>query len=261
MPDWFANLRRRSLKSRSAPSVGEGERVYAIGDVHGCLVQLRALKGLIAADNSARSPANVTLVYVGDYVDRGPDSKGVLDEVRLPIEGIGTTVHLKGNHELMLQQFLRDPVRARDWLSNGGLATLASFGVDGTMAKLGFDLEATGDALAAALEPERLELLDTLKLYAQIGDYFFCHAGVRPSIALADQREIDLLWIREPFLTSKKDFGAVIVHGHTPVAAPEMRPNRINLDTACFATGRLTAAVLDGDAAVTFLATAGKVSA
>jgi serine/threonine protein phosphatase 1 len=244
-----------------APSVGAGQRVYAIGDVHGCLAQLRALKVRIADDNARRAAAAVTLVYVGDYVDRGPESQGVIDEVRRPLEGINTTVHLKGNHELMMQQFLRDPIRARDWLSNGGGETLTSFGVDSEMAHRGLDLDATSAALATALGPERGYWLHNLMLSIQIGDYFFCHAGVRPGVALADQREVDLLWMRDPFLTSKTDFGAVVVHGHTPGNKPEVRPNRINLDTACFATGRLTAAVLDANAAVTFLTAAGNVSA
>jgi serine/threonine protein phosphatase 1 len=261
MPDWFAHLRTRAVKPQNAPSVGMGRRVYAVGDVHGCLEQLRTLKALIAADNARRASATVTLIYVGDYIDRGPDSRGVLDDVRAPMLGIGTIVQLKGNHELMMQQFLRDPVRARDWLSNGGLETLSSFGIDGAMAERGLDLEATSVALAAALGPDRAYWLHNLALSVQIGDYFFCHAGVRPGIALADQREVDLLWMREPFLNSKKDFGAVVVHGHTPGTEPEVRANRINLDTACFATGRLTAAVLDGDAAVTFLASAGTVKA
>jgi serine/threonine protein phosphatase 1 len=260
MPDWFAQFRKRAQPTRPAPSVGSGQRVYAVGDVHGCVAQLRALQGLIAADNAGRAAATVTLVYVGDYIDRGPDSRAVWDEVRAPVAGIDTVVHLKGNHEVMLKQFLTDPARAVDWLGNGGLATLTSFGVDGTSALRGVDLEVTRDALIAALGPDRLHWLHSLPLHMQRGDYFFCHAGIRPGIALADQRAVDLLWMREPFLNSKKDHGAVIVHGHTPVAAPEVRSNRINLDTACFATGRLTAAVLDGDTPVMFLATGGRVT-
>jgi serine/threonine protein phosphatase 1 len=255
MPDWFAHLRRRPHAARVAPSVGAGQRVYAVGDVHGCLPQLRALKALIAADNAARAPAKVTLIYVGDYIDRGPDSRGVIDEVRVPMVGIDTTVHLKGNHEAMLQLFLRDPVRVRDWLHNGGNETLRSFGVEGDLAKRGVDVDGTRDALLQALGPDRLDWLDNLPLSIQIGDYFYCHAGVRPGVALGDQREQDLLWIRETFLRSRKDHGAVIVHGHTPGREPEVLFNRINLDTGCFATGRLTAAVLDGDAAATLLAT------
>jgi serine/threonine protein phosphatase 1 len=254
MRDWFAHLRRRTSPPREAPSVGAGQRVYAVGDVHGCLSQLRALKALIAADNARRAMAHVTLVYLGDYVDRGPDSRGVIDEVRVPIDGVNATVHLKGNHEAMLQQFLRAPHPVRDWLHNGGNDTLRSFGVDVAPAKKGVDLDLTRDALAAAIGQDRLKWLNNLPLSVQIGDFFHCHAGIRPGVALADQTENDLLWIRETFLHSRKYHGAVIVHGHTPGRAPEALFNRINLDTGCFATGRLTAAVLDGDAAVTFLA-------
>lgn len=260
MLGWFAHLRQRARPAH-APSVGVGQRVYAIGDVHGCLVQLQALLLLIIADNARRAPAQVTLVYVGDYIDRGVASKGVLDVVRRPVVGIDKVVQLKGNHEAMLEMFLRDPVLAHGWLDNGGLETLTSFGVDGEMARRGIDLDLARDALSVALGPERLEWLDERPLTHQMGDYFFCHAGVRPGVALAAQSEHDLLWIREPFLRSRADHGAVIVHGHTPGNEPELLPNRINLDTACFATGRLTAAVFDGDAAVTTLATAGRVSA
>jgi serine/threonine protein phosphatase 1 len=260
MPDWFAHLRRRAANART-PTVGPGQRTYAIGDVHGCLAQLQALLKLIAADNAQRASAHVTLVYVGDYIDRGANSRGVLDEVRKPVAGIDTVVHIKGNHEAMLQMFLRDPVLAHGWLDNGGLETLTSFGVDGGMAKRGLDLETTRNALSAAIGSDLLDWLADRPLTHQIGDYFFCHAGVRPGIALAGQSEQDLLWIREPFLRSRADFGAIVVHGHTPGHEPEVRRNRINLDTGCFASGRLTAAVFDGDAAVTMLATAGRVSA
>jgi serine/threonine protein phosphatase 1 len=252
MPDWFKHLATLSPPVRS---VGAGQRVYAIGDVHGCLSQLLDLKRQIEADNTRRAAAHVTLVYVGDYIDRGPQSAGVLDEVVRPLPGINQTIHLKGNHEAMLLQFIADPVRARDWLRNGGVETLESFGVDSAMAERGHDLEATRDALVAAMSSAHREFLDALPLTVRIGDYFFCHAGVRPGVALDQQREPDLVWIREPFLNSWRDFGARIVHGHTPVASPEVKRNRINVDTGCFATGRLTAAILDGDTAVTFLRT------
>jgi serine/threonine protein phosphatase 1 len=254
MPDWFEKWRTRALSSRPIRSVGAGRRVYAIGDIHGCLTELRALKTMIAADNAGRAAATVTLIYLGDYIDRGPESMGVIDEVRSPLESVAT-VHLKGNHEVMLEQFVADPVLARDWLRNGGLETLASFGVDGRLANLGIDLDGLRDALVASLGPDRSAWLPTLRLQARFGDYFFCHAGVRPGVPLEEQKEADLLWIRYPFLSSGRDFGAVVVHGHTPGSEPELRRNRINLDTACFATGRLTAAVFDGDAAVTFLST------
>ena len=266
MPDWFAHLRRRPLNARTAPGVGPGRRVYAIGDVHGCLAQLQALHAMIVADNARRSAANVTVVYVGDYIDRGPDSRQVLDLVRRPLAGVTTTVHLKGNHEDMLQQFLRDAARGADWLDNGGLQTLTSFKVEAHGRNRGLEmtraaLAVTREALLVALGPELQDWLERLPLSHQIGEYFFCHAGIRPGVALADQNPVDLLWIREPFLQSRRDHGAVIVHGHTPGSAAEVRRNRINIDTGCFASGELTAAVFDGDAAVTLLATTGTVTA
>jgi serine/threonine protein phosphatase 1 len=257
MPDWFKHLRTLSPPVRS---VGAGQRVYAVGDVHGCLSQLLDLKRQIEADNTRRAAAHVTLVYVGDYIDRGPQSAGVLDEVVRPLPGINQTIHLKGNHEAMLLQFIADPVRDRDWLRNGGVETLESFGVDGELAGHGHDLEATRDALVTALSSAQRAFLDGLPLKVRIGDYYFCHAGVRPGIELDDQRELDLLWIREPFLNSWREFGARVVHGHTPVASPEVKRNRINIDTGCFATARLTAAVLDGEAPVMFLRTEARTS-
>jgi serine/threonine protein phosphatase 1 len=261
MPHWLTSLRFRPLKQHQPPSAGEGQRVYAIGDVHGCLKELIALKALIVADNARRKPAAVTLVYVGDYVDRGPHSKGALDEVGRPLEGIVRTVHLKGNHEAMMQQFLADPRRGTGWLHNGGIQTLQSFGVDSEMARRGFDLELTRDALVAAMTPRQVEFIGTLALSYRAGDYFFCHAGVRPGVPLDEQAPEDLLWIRDTFLRSRQDFGAVVVHGHTPGNNTEVRRNRINLDTGCFASGCLTAAVLDGAEPVAFLSTTGKASA
>jgi serine/threonine protein phosphatase 1 len=256
MPDWLKNLTNRMQPP--ARNAGAGRRVYAVGDIHGCLAELKLLKALILADNVRRAAAAVTLVYVGDYVDRGPDSKGVLDEVRRPLEGVAATIHLMGNHEAMMAQFLADPRRGMDWLVNGGSSTLASFGINAEMARRGFDLDATRDALAAAMSPRQVEFVEGLALSARIGDCFFCHAGVRPGVALDAQSNNDLLWIREPFLSSREDFGALVVHGHTPMAAPEVRRNRINIDTACFATGRLTAAVFDVDIPVSFLSTPGR---
>jgi serine/threonine protein phosphatase 1 len=239
-------------------TVGEGRRVYAVGDVHGCVAQLRTLKAMIATDNAGLPAAHVTLVYVGDYVDRGPDSRRVVDEVLSPPPGVHETVRLKGNHEDILQQFIADPVLAEDWKHLGGLDTLRSYGVDTTGLDRWIEPEAARDALLAAMPDAHKQFFRELVTSFRLGDYFFCHAGVRPGVALEMQHERDLLWIRDAFLTSKTDFGAVVVHGHTPGPDPELRGNRINLDTGCCFTGRLTAAVLDGDRPVRLLATEGR---
>lgn len=220
-------------------SLPRGQRVYAIGDVHGCLDQLRALHQAVAEDMAARPFAFGTLVHLGDYVDRGPDSAGV---VRLLLEGpmpagITDVVNLAGNHEAMMLAALddRSPAVVQHWLVNGGGATLDSFGLTG----------ADPAAWAERLPAGQLAFLRGLALTHRRGDYFFVHAGVRPGVPLTAQARDDLLWIREPFLSSTASFEAVVVHGHTPVPSPELRRNRIGIDTGAVMGGALTCAVLE----------------
>lgn len=223
-------------------SLPAGERVYAVGDVHGCLGRLRALHRLIASDIADRPAASITLVHLGDYVDRGPDSAGVLDLLRTaaPPAGVGSVVNLQGNHDSMMTETLarRAPDLARLWLANGAEATLHSFGIDDT------DDPA---AWAARIPAEPVEFLRQAPITHRAGGYFFVHAGVRPGVPLTAQKTEDMLWIREPFLSSDAAFGAVVVHGHTPVAAPVLRPNRIGIDTGAVMGGHLTCAVLEAD--------------
>jgi serine/threonine protein phosphatase 1 len=221
-------------------SLPRGQRVYAIGDVHGCLDQLRALHQMIAEDLAARPIASSTLVHLGDYVDRGPDSAGVVSlllEGPMPA-GIGAVVNLIGNHEEMMLAALDDcsPPVVWHWLINGGEATLDSFGLADTPDPA---------VWAERLPGERLAFLRGLALTYHAGDYFFVHAGARPGVPLADQAREDLLWIREPFLSSVAPFEAVVVHGHTPVPVPELRRNRIGIDTGAVMGGVLTCAVLE----------------
>jgi serine/threonine protein phosphatase 1 len=154
-------------------------------------------------------------------------------------------VCLRGNHDDMLLAFLADPGRiGPDFLANGGGATLRSYGVTGPE----YDPASLARQLAAAMPPRHMDFLRGLAFSARFGDFFFCHAGVRPGVELDRQAEQDLTWIREPFLSDRRDFGAVVVHGHTPVREPEVRPNRINLDTGAVFGRRLTTLVLDGAA-------------
>ena len=220
----------------------EPNRVYAIGDIHGRLDLLERAIEAIRRDVAERGDAALT-VTVGDYVDRGPQSRGVIE--RLAANPFPTPYEaLKGNHEDMLEAFLADPSAGAPWFDNGGEETLQSYGVRlrgfGAM-----DFEEARVALAAALPAAHLDFLRGLKTSFSHGRYFFCHAGVQPGVALARQREEDLLWIREPFLASEEDFGAIVVHGHTPVRAPEVRANRIGIDTGAFASGRLTCVALE----------------
>jgi serine/threonine protein phosphatase 1 len=214
-------------------------RLYAIGDIHGCLDLLDRAVAAIHHDVEKHGPGAIT-VTLGDYIDRGPDSRGVLD--RLAANPFPTSyVALKGNHESMFEDFLADPSLGRYWASQGGEETLLSYGI--AERKLMRDYERAAELLPEA----HARFLRSLKLSFSHGNYFLCHAGVRPGIPLESQSDQDLLWIRDEFLDSTLDFGKIIVHGHTPVAKPELRPNRINIDTGAFATGRLTCVALDED--------------
>jgi Calcineurin-like phosphoesterase len=221
------------------------ERIYAIGDIHGRLDLLNRAIAAIRRDVQKHGPAALT-VTLGDYIDRGPQSCGVLDRL---IENPFPTsyVALKGNHETMLEAFLADPTTGPYWRQQGGLETLHSYGIhlrgltDANFAK-------ARDQLRVALPVAHVDFLSALKMSLSRGKYFFCHAGVRPGVPLDRQSEDDLLWIRDEFLGSDMDFGKIVVHGHTPVPKPEVLPNRIGIDTGAFATGRLTCVALSGGA-------------
>jgi serine/threonine protein phosphatase 1 len=226
-------------------------RVYAIGDIHGRSDLLDRMVTEIALDLSRHPVAEALTVTVGDYVDRGPDSRGVIERLtRNPF--VTPYVALRGNHESLLEDFLRDPSTGDYWRRLGGLETLHSYGVDVASLMLGKGQDAAADALRAALPQTHVAFLASLKSSLSIGRYFLCHAGVRPGVPLAQQREEDLLWIRDEFLNSNVDFGKVVVHGHTPSEEPELRANRVNVDTGAFMTNRLACAVL-GENDVRFL--------
>jgi serine/threonine protein phosphatase 1 len=240
---FFARLTGR--QQPVAARVPDGVRVYAVGDIHGCAAQLDQLLQAIRADIAAHAGA-VQLVFLGDYVDRGPDSRGVIDRL-LDLEEVLSPVFLRGNHDQAILDFLRDPAFYRAWRNYGAAETLVSYGVMPPRFDRDVDFAAARDQFAKALPERHLRFFENLELQARIGGYFFAHAGVRPGIALEQQTAEDLLWIREDFLMSGSDFGAVVVHGHTPCDDPVRRPNRICVDTGVYATGRLTAAILHGD--------------
>lgn len=220
-------------------------RLYAIGDVHGRLDLLERAIRAIERDVAERGGMALT-VTLGDYIDRGPQSRGVIE--RLADNPFATPyVALKGNHEALLEAFLADPAVGSHWRRLGGLETIASFGVPVQQLMLGRNYEEAAARLREALTPQHLDFLAALKTSVVVGRYFLCHAGVRPGIPLEHQRDDDLLWIRDEFLHSTADFGKIVVHGHTPVAEPEVLPNRINIDTGAFMTGRLTCVVLEKD--------------
>ena len=220
-------------------------RLYVIGDIHGRSDLLDRMIAAIDRDASERG-ANCLTVTLGDYIDRGPNSRGVLERLSAnPFPG--DYVALKGNHEALLETFLVDPAVGAHWWRLGGLETLRSFGVR-TESFLGRrSFRKVRDQLRIALSNEHKKFLASLKMSLTFGRYFMCHAGVRPGISLENQTEEDLLWIRDEFLDSKINFGKIVVHGHTPVEEPEVLPNRINIDTCAFASGRLTCVVLEDD--------------
>lgn len=228
---------------RPAPArLARGHRIYAIGDVHGCLDPLIALHHAIADDLRNRPVPKASLIHLGDYIDRGPDSAGVIAYLSStpPLPGIAETVNLMGNHEDLFLVALdsRSLEAVTVWHMNGGGASLASWGIGP-----GIDLP----EWPARIPPQHIRFIRGLSLSYRAGPYLFVHAGVRPGIDLNAQQREDLLWIRWPFLSSTEDFGAVIVHGHTPSEQPQIRRNRIGIDTGAVLGGKLTCAVLEQD--------------
>ncbi len=227
----------------NAPDRSENAPLYVIGDIHGRLDLLDRLIEAIYRDAGARGTGSLT-VTVGDYIDRGPDSRGVIGRLMAnPFPG--RYVALKGNHEAIMESFLADPHVGTHWQHLGGLETLRSFGVPVSASWGRQNFAQAAEQLRAALTPEETRFLASLRTSLSVGPYFICHAGVRPGVPLDQQSEEDLLWIRDEFLTSEMDFGKVVVHGHTPVPEPEVKPNRINIDTGAFIRGRLTCVVLE----------------
>lgn len=216
--------------------------IYAIGDVHGRDDLLERLHFQIVADAERRYPGRARkIVHLGDYVDRGPGSAAAIDRL---IGGVKDfeCICLKGNHEDMMLSYLETGERwdAERWLANGGRMTLASYGL--TRLDEQFDVEAAREAVGE----RHWKWLRHLQLSHREPGYFFVHAGIVPGRPLEEQEEKDLLWIRYAFLNSRADHGVRVVHGHTPADSPEVKPNRINLDTGAWSTGHLTCAVFDG---------------
>jgi len=218
-----------------------GERVYAIGDIHGCLDRLVALHELIAEDITARPGERITLVHLGDYVDRGTDSAQVIEWlINQPPVPADAFVNLMGNHEHMMLSAVvgTDKDAPSQWLMNGGADSLLSWGIARNVPPVEW---------AAHIPLQHLVFLRDLTISRRIGPYLFVHAGVRPGVALDQQTRQDMLWIREPFLSSRLDHGAVVVHGHTPKHEPIVQPNRIAIDTGAVLGGALTCVVLEED--------------
>jgi len=241
----FTRFGSRRPPGASPPATAPGERVYAIGDVHGRLDLLRELVALIERDVRSRAECATRLVFLGDLIDRGPCSSQLLELARRSVENSDRVTVLLGNHEdLLLESAYGNAAAQRAWMQNGGDATLRSFGID-PAGLAGASADEFADTLFKVVGDRTIAWLDSLPLWLESGDYFFCHAGVRPKVPLERQRKQDLLWIRKKFLDSKADHGAVIVHGHSEVGEIAVHPNRINIDTAAYRTGRLSAVGLE----------------
>lgn len=226
----------------------DGEIVYAVGDIHGRHDLLEAaLRHIVEDAEKASADLRKQIVFLGDYVDRGPRSRDVVERLSGPPPAGLSWTPLKGNHEDFLLRFLDDPSLLDLWVANGAKATLRSY--DSGIGRLlagGASEGRVRDAFAQALPAAHRDFLASLPLTHGAGDYFFVHAGVRPGVALEDQDPKDLIWIRQPFLLSHECFGKIVVHGHTPVGQAEIRDNRIGIDTGAFSSGRLTVLRLMG---------------
>ena len=225
-------------------------RVYAIGDIHGRADLLDDLLARIEAD---RSGARATLIFLGDYVDRGPNSRAVVERLAALSVRQDDCVFLRGNHEAAMLNFLQAPETGAHWMRIGGDATLRSYGIE-PPARAGAAFAETAAALRAALPQAHVSFLNRLSLSMRLGDYVFVHAGLRPGRRLEDQTEADMLGIRKPFLKSAQRWPFVVVHGHSPVERAHQDQRRIAVDTGAYATGRLTAVRLIDDQ-VDFIAT------
>lgn len=240
-------MKKSRTKKTAKPRVPEGMLIYAIGDIHGQLHLLNALLKKVSSDAKKIKTRKKVLVFVGDYVDRGPDSAGVINRLVTGLPKGFEVNFLKGNHEAILLKFLKHPEIIEHWEMNGAGATLASYGIDITDRKsTSGEQETCRDGLLSAMPRAHLAFFKKLSLSASYGDYLFVHAGIRPGVRLKDQSEQDMLWIRKDFLECDDDLGAVVVHGHTPRAEPVVRSNRIGIDTGAWVNGRLTALRLFG---------------
>lgn len=227
------------------PQLPEGRRVYAIGDIHGRIDLLDGLIGLIETDDANRGDAHTTVVFLGDLIDRGLNSAAVLSRAREWAQRRNVEF-VMGNHEEMALASRTNIEALSGFLKFGGVETIQSYGVSlNTIASA--DIYAVQSLLTAAIPQEDFEFLESFKAHVKIGDYLFVHAGIKPDVAIDRQLDQDCRWIREPFLSHDGDFGACVIHGHTISREPDVRANRIGIDTGGYLYGTLTAIGLEGE--------------
>jgi serine/threonine protein phosphatase 1 len=236
----------RSTGGIQRPRLPDGIRIYAISDIHGCADLLQQMFTVIDRDLANAKSTRAIHVFLGDYIDRGPQSRQAID-LLINRSRDHETVFLKGNHEAFLFDVLKDPAQLQGWKLYGGLQTLVSYGLTPSLNPDEAERTELIRELDGRIPLYQRRFFNSLRLRFVCGDFFFVHAGVRPGIPLPQQKEEDLLWIREEFLESEERFSKYIVHGHTPVPEPDIRPNRINIDTGAYATGNLTLLSIQGD--------------
>lgn len=226
------------------PTIPAGQRVYAIGDVHGRLDLFEALIEAVEYDDSEAGTAATTIILLGDLVDRGPDSAGVVRRARHWQMKRDVRI-LCGNHEEMFLKSFENADMMRHFMRHGGKETILSYGVE-RKALGACSVEDAQELMVRTVPPEERAYISSFENIITIGDYIFVHAGIDPELPIDAQRVQDLRWIREPFLSHSEPYDAVVVHGHTIRDDPEDKGNRIGIDTGAYASGKLTALVLEG---------------
>jgi len=228
------------------PSIPDGMRVYAVGDVHGRLDLLEVLIEALREDNELRGPADTRIIFLGDLVDRGPASAQVIDFLLSGAIDFASVDYIAGNHEDAFLDVLagRNETASTSWFRFGGVETLKSYGVSSSAIALrGLALF---DELHHKVPRRHIEFLETFEPHLRLGNYLFVHAGIKPGVALERQAPHDLMWIRDEFLEDGRDHGMIVVHGHSVTDAVDRRTNRIGIDTGAYKSGRLTALGLQG---------------
>ncbi|NQV56656.1 MAG: serine/threonine protein phosphatase [Rhodospirillales bacterium] len=242
----------RSGATRHAPSLPDGQRYYVIGDIHGRQDLLETMCALITEDmrthDAEKKPLKIAILFLGDYVDRGDDSRQVVDYLLSDPFPHFAKIHLKGNHEDALLRFVDLPEIGREWFTYGGLTTLISYGVRiNSNSPTPDQMESLQKEFVSNLPAAHLAFFENLDIYHEAGDYVFVHAGILPGRKIAKQRPQDLMWIRDEFLDSDRRHEKFVIHGHSITEAPEIRPNRIGIDTGAYHSNRLTCLVLEAD--------------
>ena len=240
MLTWLRGVLGKNPTQVQYPPLPEDVALYVVGDIHGCVDPLLKTFSSIDRDRADTRPPYQAEIYLGDYVDRGPDSRQVIELLRQRAE-THRVIFLKGNHDAMMQEFATGRRSLADWLPYGATDTLRSYGATPDA------IAANSDELPHLFPRDHLAFLSRCEYSFEVDDYFFVHAGVRPGQPLHTQTPEDLMWVRDEFLDHRGSFGAIVVHGHTPVPKPEFKSNRIGIDTGAYMTGQLSCLRIGGD--------------